>query len=67
MTEPFGHSQLIKSPAIMNEVGAVTRRLAKVMLAADNLGEISPRNPEISECFQGDRLLKTSPRNLRKR
>jgi len=35
----------------MNEVGAAVRRLAKSMLVADDLGEISPRWPEIAKCF----------------
>jgi hypothetical protein len=44
-----------KLTAIMNEVGAVTHRLAKAMLTGEHLGEISPRWPEIAQCFQSTR------------
>jgi hypothetical protein len=39
----------------MNECSAATRRLAKPMLLADDLAEISARWPEIAECFQSQK------------
>src|SRR5262249_2019742 len=41
-----------KIAAIMNEVGAATRRLAKAMLSADDFAGIPAKWPEIAQCFQ---------------
>jgi hypothetical protein len=45
----------VKAAAIMNEVGAVTRRLASVMLENESLSEISDSSAEVSQSFQGER------------
>jgi ParB/RepB/Spo0J family partition protein len=49
-----------RAAAIMNEVGAVTRRLAKAMLTTDRLGGIPPSLKEITECFQSQKSYETA-------
>jgi ParB/Sulfiredoxin domain len=49
-----------KAAAVMNEIGAAVRRLAKPMLVVDDLGEISPRWPEIAQCFQSKKAYTTA-------
>lgn len=49
-----------RAAAVMNEVDAVVRRIAKPMLMIEHLGEISPRWPGIAECFQSDKAYDTA-------
>jgi hypothetical protein len=43
----------VRAAAIMNEVGAVTKRLAKTMLESHTLAEFSANVPDIAQSFQG--------------
>jgi hypothetical protein len=49
-----------KAAAIMNEVVAAVRRLAKPMLIMDDLGGMAPRWPEIAKCFQSKKAYETA-------
>ena len=44
-----------KAAAVMNEVDAVVRRIAKPMLMIENFSEISEKWPEIALCFQNQK------------
>jgi ParB-like chromosome segregation protein Spo0J len=55
-----------KAAAVMNEVGAVTRRLGKAMLAEDDLSQIRERWSEIAKCFQGQKAYETARGTLAK-
>jgi hypothetical protein len=45
-------TQGARASVVMNEVEAVTRRLAKTMLMEDDLARFRARWPEIAKCFQ---------------
>lgn len=49
-----------KAAAVMNEVDAVVRRIAKPMMISADLGEISPRWPEVASCFQSQKAYEVA-------
>jgi hypothetical protein len=55
-----------KLTAILNEVGAVTHRLAKALLTGDDLSQIRQRWPEIAQCFQTANAYETARGTLEK-
>lgn len=53
-------------PAVINEVDAIVRRLAKPMLLTEDFGEISPKWPEIASCFPSEKAYATARGTLLK-